>query len=294
MARHSKNTKMAGGFTLIELLVVISIISLLSSVVLSAVNVAREKSRIVAGLQFGSILDHSIGNNAVVSFDFNECGGTTLSNSAVGNIGTVSGPVTWDSPPNIPAKSGCAINFPAGGSSYVSTPNSADYNIGYSKDLTISAWIKYTNISGYGGIVNYYAISSGHRGFGLMVLANGIRFEMTNSSGVQTGLQYPTLLNDGKWHHVAIVLVRSLGTMTLYVDGKATWMNTDLANAGTGVSLDPVSTTLATVGVNDPAWGGYFYGSIDTARMYTSSLTAGQIEKSYAEGLATHQNLATK
>ncbi|MFA6432762.1 MAG: prepilin-type N-terminal cleavage/methylation domain-containing protein [Candidatus Paceibacterota bacterium] len=44
MFRHKNNRKM-GGFTLIELLVVISIISLLSSIVITAVSKARTKAR---------------------------------------------------------------------------------------------------------------------------------------------------------------------------------------------------------------------------------------------------------
>ena len=65
----------AKGFTLIELLVVISIISLLSSVVLSSLNAAREKARIAAARQFATHNNRSIGDKAMGTWNFDESSG---------------------------------------------------------------------------------------------------------------------------------------------------------------------------------------------------------------------------
>ncbi|MFT4109066.1 LamG-like jellyroll fold domain-containing protein, partial [Propionicimonas sp.] len=98
--------------------------------------------------------------------------------------------------------------------------------------------------------------------------------------GVYVGGEYTITtdkaLNDGLWHHV--VATQSSDGMKLYVDGSLTGTNAQTsAEASTGYWR---------VG-GDRTWGStssYFAGDIDDAAIYTTALTATQVQAHYAKG----------
>ncbi|MEI6660419.1 MAG: LamG-like jellyroll fold domain-containing protein [bacterium] len=268
-------TKSKKGFTLIELLVVLSIISLLSSVVLSALNTSRDKARVGAGKQLEANIKHSAGDMLVGEWVLDECAGVTARDfSGSSNTGTLQNAPTWSV--DTPTSTGCSLSF-NGTTQYVDIPDAASMN--FAGDITISAWIKpdtsgggnWRSILGKRGASTSYEITLS-AATGALLWYNGTIYAST----------FIPQLN--KWTHVAGVI--SGTTLTLYADGKS---------VGSFAGVSPISGASGnsfaigrTGNVNQN-----FSGLIDSVRVYSKSLVASDIQHIYAEGLRKH-NLAEK
>ena len=178
---------------------------------------------------------------------------------------------------NVFAQSSNALCFAAGNHNYVSVPDAAQINFGTSTNFTIEAWIKFSgSISNYAGIVAKAGVPDGYWvGYQLVVVENKIAAEISNQANVMIGrgeglLGY-SILNDNNWHHVAMVVDRSLTNAKLYVDGV---IEANVTNSAIGGNLDNDGTMH--IG-SERNLSTYINGLIDEARIWSVARTQGEL-----------------
>lgn len=272
--------KRSKGFTLIELLMVISIIGLLSSVVLSSLNSARERARLAAGKQFEANIQHSAGDQLVGEWLFN--------NSLADTSGNRDTAIFQGSAAFVTDSERTAAGFVgANGTDFVNVGNFSVLNFGPRQDFTLGAWVKPTSFITGGGTIMDKGANSGNLAGYRLSLEPG-QFKLTIGDGTtrtqwNTFAPYATPLQ--KWSYIAVVINRA-GTADAYANGVrigsvnvSAYLNSDLSNA-------------SPFRIGHQANVSWWDGSIDNVRVYAKSLTAFEIQKMYAEGLITHNDLA--
>jgi len=152
---------------------------------------------------------------------------------------------------------------------YVEVPTNSSLNFGSSTDFTYEAWVKLNGTqSDYSGIV-----CKGYSGpFQQLVIVNQrIAFEINNGSSMASG-QGTTNLNDGNWHHLAMVVTRSSANCKLYVDGV---QEASVTSSGISGNLDNSINML--IGV-ERGKNIVFNGNIDEVRIWNTARTQAQLQ----------------
>ena len=166
-----------------------------------------------------------------------------------------------------------------GSNSFGNTTNSSALNL--SSDLTITAWVKTTNSSRLETILGKYNLGGFESGYLLRVKSDGhigLRLGGNNLSNIYDSSIRDTVdtgnkvVNDGQWHHIAVVIKLGQG-VTFYVDGVQTSTHQRAVVAAPNNTIFSVGRTAQT----DYGYGANFTGDIDEVKIYTSALNSSDI-----------------
>jgi prepilin-type N-terminal cleavage/methylation domain-containing protein len=252
------------GFTLIELLVVISIIGLLSSVVGASVATTREKGRVAAARHFDAQVQHIAWDSVIANYNFNECAGSTLTDSSgTGNNGTISG-ATWST--DTYSGTGCSLDFD-GVNDYVSIPRTTTLDM--IDNFTITAWVKPRSTAGQAFLMKGDSAAAFAYGWS----TNGFQFIAWNSVNAPYAPRLGTDLN--KWNQ--LVGVVEDGVRTFYLNG----VKTGIPAGGAGLSRWSTASNIY-IGANQGT-GNFANALIDDVRIYAKTLTAREVGQLYAK-----------
>jgi len=171
--------------------------------------------------------------------------------------------------------SGAQVGSFNGSSSYVAIPRSIQ------DDFTVALWVKTSGTGGTGtfwwqgdGLVDG-EVAGSLADWGMAVLNGKMAFGVGNPD---TTFLSNSLINDGQWHHLAASRNTSTGAVALYVDGA-------LQTTGTGPTGSRTAPPGLRIGsLQSEAAGSFFGGSMDSVRIYSKVLTAGEIATVAQEG----------
>ena len=138
-------------------------------------------------------------------------------------------------------------------------------------DVTVTAWIQTTS----NGTMVYWGRNSGGRRVDFRI--NGGRLRIEHGGG---NLQGDTSMNDGEWHHVALVIpagaTLSYPDIKLYLDGQDDSRHTTDPDPPFRLE-DHDSNVDLTFGQRVPQNDRHFPGQIDEVRIYDKVLAGGEI-----------------
>lgn len=118
------------------------------------------------------------------------------------------------------------VNF--AGADYIETPTFQGVTGGAQR--TMEAWIKTENSTATTTLILSWGINANREKWDMRINAGKLRIEYSGG-----GVNGTAIINDGQWHHVAVVMTAGLD-IELYVDGvsdgsgSATGINTSIAN----------------------------------------------------------------
>src|SRR5436190_2974461 len=240
----------------------------------------RSPSRLLA-IQFCmGLLVHvaraQVPNDAVGYWRFDEGSGTTAQDaSGNGHLGTIQGATYVSGVSNFALAFNGSNTYVFASDALVGGTSGAGLDVG-TRDWTVAAWIK---TAGSGMVVTKMGWIGGSNpdGWAMSVSGNGTLGAALHKSNVGTVNIFAgdgKVVNDGQWHHIALVFNRT-ASLVRYVDGAASGTQYSLVSLA-GQSVD--NSVQLRIGARDQTGDEVFFnGLIDDVRVYARVLTAAEV-----------------
>ena len=160
-----------------------------------------------------------------------------------------------------------------GSTQYLSRADDADLDFGSSTDFTLGAWIN-TTMTGTGTIFNKRSKTADISGYRVRI-TSGIVQLWLDDNVARTNISSNSLPNDGKWHHIAVVIDRD-NSASIYIDGI-------LDNTGDVSSIGDISNSQSFI-IGQQNSSQYFDGLIDEPFVTATAIPADKVKKMYEVG----------
>ncbi len=212
----------------------------------------------------------------VAYWKFDEGGGSTaLDSSGNGHSGTIQGAAYVAGISNYSLSLNGSSSHVFASDALAGGTSGAGLDVG-TRDWTVSAWIK-TGASGMVVTKMGWIGGSNPDGWGMSVSGNGTLGAVLHKSSIGTVNIFAgdgKIVNDGQWHHIAVVFNRA-ANLVRYVDGGASGTQNSLTFLA-GQSVD--NTMQLRIGARDQAGDEIFFnGLIDEVRVYARALSPAEI-----------------
>jgi hypothetical protein len=176
-----------------------------------------------------------------------------------------------------------------GATTGANAPDDGAFDWGVNDSFTIELWMNKANPVGSGGTSDNEVIigrddpasTQLHWWFGVLNTTGGARFQLRDTGGQYMAALDGPKVDDGQWHHMAVVRNAATDMVLLYVDGDE--IDSDSYDWTNGFSLPNVATNIGWIDLT-PFY--HYDGIIDEIAVYDEALSAPQIADHYNEGLA--------
>jgi len=157
----------------------------------------------------------------------------------------------------------------------VTTTSASQLDVG-ANSFTLAFWLKTTTHTD-AILLNKYSSAGMESGYLLAVdgASNGGKLRLQISDGAggvgRRVFKGATPLNDGAWHHIAVVVDRAGVLTSFYVDGALS------SSSGANNSGNLYAAVLFAVGRANSVYGGWLAGAMDELRVYSRALSVAEV-----------------
>lgn len=265
------------GLTLIELLIIVAILGILAGLVFFAVNPGKRsyQASVSGALRFAKQVDYSSGFETVGQWDFDDSSDPSqaLDTSGNNNHGAITGAtyVCNDTPYHVVGSGTgkCALSFDGDGDSVSILYNST---INPKNAITVTAWVKpdkqHTNQAHIVTMNGAYTLRIDNKVIGIVCADGAWRNAATGKANS---------ISSGKWYHIAMTYDSTSRTILVYLNGAQDGSYTLSGLASYTICTSPFGLVF------EGGWDEKYDGLIDDVHVYSSALTAMEIQHLYAQ-----------